>query len=83
MSRTDNWCSFWFAFLWCSGFVVDAIGGYIKTASYSIAAMEEREAHIRDTAVDEVTKHLSRPQLLLFNWVLAHARRGEPHRGAC
>ncbi|XP_065174718.1 rifampicin phosphotransferase-like [Sycon ciliatum] len=62
------------------GFVVDAIGGYVRTHSYSIAAMEEREASIRDTAMEEVHKHLSAPQRLLFNWVLSHARRGVRHR---
>ena len=53
------------------------VSGYVRTKSYSIANMEEREAKIREAAEKEVARILSWPRRLVFNWVLFHARRGE------
>ena len=59
-----------------SEFVLDMISGYIRTQSYSIHNMEQRETEIRRKAEEKVNSSLSWPKRVLFNWVLYHARRG-------
>ena len=54
--------------------------GYIKTKSYSIGNMEERERAIREGAEKVVAGTLSMPRDWFFRWVLFHARRGVKHR---
>lgn len=58
-------------------FVLDMISGYIRTQSYSIHKLEERETLIRRKAEDVVNSSVSWPKRILINWVLYHARRGE------
>ena len=60
----------------CTGFVLDAVAGYIRTGSYSIDSMEKREKEIREKAEAEVATQLPFHKRVLFNWVLFHARRG-------
>ncbi|MEY3903786.1 MAG: hypothetical protein RL189_3092 [Pseudomonadota bacterium] len=59
-------------------FALEAVTSYVRMKSYSIEAMEQREAEIRKKAESEVDARLGglmsvvkRP---LFNWVLANAR---------
>ena len=52
----------------------------MKTQSYSIANMEQREADIRTQAEQIVASKLSIHQRLIFNWILFHARRGVRHQ---
>lgn len=59
------------------GFVLDAISGYIRTKSYVIEDMEQRETEIRTEAEKIVNDTLSLPKRLIFNWLLFHARRGK------
>ena len=54
--------------------------GYVRTQSYSISSMEEREIGIRAQAEQVVANKLSIHQRLIFNWILFHARRGVRHR---
>lgn len=54
--------------------------GYVKTKSYSIGDMEERERAIRDKAEQQVADTLSMPKRWFFQWILFHARRGVKHR---
>ena len=63
-----------------AGFVIDTIAGYVRTGSYSINAMEEREVEIRGKAETLVSQTLPRHKRVFFNWVLFHARRGVRHR---
>lgn len=60
-----------------TGFVFDAISGYIHTKAYSVGDMEERELGIRKAAETVVSQRLSFPKKLLFNWILFHSRRGD------
>ena len=62
--------------MFSSGFVLDAISGYVRTKSYGIGDMEEREREIRTKAEEIVNNTLSLPKRVLFNWILFHARRG-------
>ena len=52
----------------------------MKTKSYSIGSMEQREAEIRIQAEQTVTNNLFFHRRLIFNWILFHARRGVKHR---
>lgn len=59
-------------------FAIEAVASYVRMKSYSIEAMEAREADIRRKAEARVLESLrglsgaiKRP---IFNWVLAHAR---------
>ena len=52
----------------------------MRTQSYSIANMEQREAEIRTQAEQVVSSKLSFHQRFIFNWILFHARRGVRHR---
>ena len=54
--------------------------GYVKTQSYSIGGMEQREAEIRTQAEQIVASKLSLHRRVIFNWILFHARRGVRHR---
>ena len=56
------------------------LSGYVKTKSYSIAGMEQREVEIRTQAEQIVSNKLSIHRRLIFNWILFHARRGVRHR---
>ncbi|CAI8037287.1 Prodigiosin synthesizing transferase PigC [Geodia barretti] len=62
------------------GFLVDMISGYVKTNSYSIANMEERETQIRCKAEETANNQLPIHKRFLFNWVLYHARKAVKHR---
>eukprot|EP01137_Pigoraptor_chileana_P023651 Opistho-2@90297 len=62
------------------GFVIDSIAGYVKTKSYSIKDMEEREKKIKEKAEEELNSKLNVAQKVVFQWVLFHARRGVRHR---
>ena len=55
-------------------FIIHSIGGYIKTGSYDIQAMELREKEIRQKAEKIVAKKLRGPRRLMYNWVLKQAR---------
>ena len=57
--------------------MLDAVSGYIRTKSYSISDMEEREKKIRVEAEEVACNALSWPKRILFNWLLFHARRGK------
>ena len=50
--------------------------GYIRTTSYSIGDMEERERMIRENAEKTVAATLGMPKCWFFQWILFHARRG-------
>ena len=54
--------------------------GYVRTQSYSIGNMEQREMEIRTKAEQIVTNNLSVHRRIVFNWVLYHARKGVKHR---
>ena len=54
--------------------------GYIRTTSYSIKAMEERERTIRDQAEGVVNSTLPFYKRWVLNKVLYHTRRGVKHR---
>ena len=56
------------------------ISGYVRTHSYSIGKMEQREKEIRTKAEQIVTSSLSVHRRVIFNWILYHARRGVKHR---
>ena len=56
------------------------VTGYIKTGSYSISAMEDRERDIREKAEQTISTNLSFHKRWFFNWILFHARRGVRHR---
>ena len=61
-------------------FVQLLMAGYVKTKSYSIGSMEQREAEIRTQAEKTVASKLAIHQRTFFNWILFHARRGVKHR---
>ena len=50
--------------------------GYIRTTSYSIGDMEERECTITENAEKMVAATLGMPKRWFFQWILFHARRG-------
>ena len=54
--------------------------GYIRTTSYSIGDMEERERTIRENAEKTVAATLGMPKRWFFQWILFHARRGVKNR---
>ena len=70
-------------FLWggfliiTKAFVVEAVAGYIRTKSYSIEAMEQREKLIREKAEAVVRANLRGTKLALYMWVLKHTRKGK------
>ncbi len=55
-------------------FVVNAIMSYIRSKSYMIEKMEEREKIIRATAEQTVRENISGLKRVVFFWVLKHAR---------
>lgn len=59
-------------------FALEAVASYVRMKSYSIEAMEVREAEIRKKAESRVDEGLggvfAYPKRLFFNWVLKHAR---------
>lgn len=61
-------------------FVVEAVAGYIRTKSYSIEAMEQREKLIREKAEAVVRANLRGTKLALYMWVLKHTRKVVKHR---
>ena len=63
-----------------TGFVLEAISGYVRTKSYNIKNMEERERDIKTKAEEIVSNSLSLPKRVIFNWLLFHARRAVKHR---
>ncbi len=65
------------------GFVLEAISGYVRTKSYSIGNMEEREREIKTKAEEVVNQTLSFPKRIIFNWLLFHARRGTDYASTC
>lgn len=56
-------------------FVLHAIAGYLRTGSYSVKAMEEREATIRLTAEEKVRGKLRGAKRAAYFWVVRQARR--------
>ena len=54
--------------------------GYVRTQSYSINEMEEREKGIRLKSEEKVDATLAFHKRWLFNWILFHARRAVKHR---
>ncbi|HVN43099.1 MAG TPA: PEP/pyruvate-binding domain-containing protein, partial [Steroidobacteraceae bacterium] len=55
-------------------FALGAVANYVRTRSYSIDTMVERELEIRHGAEAEAAKKLSGWKKRLFFWVLKHAR---------
>jgi len=56
-------------------FIVSAIASYVRAGSFDIAALEEREAGIREAAERIVAERVRGWRRLIFNRVLKHARR--------
>lgn len=54
--------------------------GYVRTGSYSIRAMGEREGTIRGKAEATVANSMHLLKRWIFNKILYHARRGVKHR---
>lgn len=61
-------------------FVINAIASYVKTKSYDIEAMEQREQEIRKKAESVVKSKLSGLKLKLFMWITKQARRAIKNR---
>ena len=76
-TSTSCFVSMYILIIYCPSGILK---GYIKTQSYSIGSMEQREAEIRSKAEQLVANELSFHRRLIFNWVLYHARRGVRHR---
>ena len=56
-------------------FALNAIASYVRTRSYSIEEMEERERQIRASAEKKVKGVLHGFRRVVFFWVLKHARK--------
>jgi pyruvate,water dikinase len=61
-------------------FVVDAVAGYVRTKSYNISALEERERKIREGAESIVHQRVRGTKLKMYLWVLKHTRKVVKHR---
>ena len=61
-------------------FVVNAVQSYVKMKSYSIAAIEQREAQIRSKAEAEVRTRLSGWKRVFYFWIVKQARRAVRNR---
>lgn len=55
-------------------FIINAITSYVRSGTYNIAAMEERERTIRIEAEAIVDRQLSMLKRPVYNWVLGQAR---------
>jgi pyruvate,water dikinase len=61
-------------------FIINAVAGYVRTKSYSIETMEEREAAIRSKAEELARGKLGLVKRRLYFWVLKQARRAVKNR---
>lgn len=61
-------------------FAINSIASYVRTKSYSISRMEEREKEIRGTAEKKIREKLSGFRLKVYFWVLHHTRKAVKNR---
>ena len=61
-------------------FIIDTLAGYVRTKSYNIEAMEQRERQIRTQAESIVNSRLSGIRKRLFYWVLKQTREAVKRR---
>ncbi len=61
-------------------FAINSIASYVRTKSYSIARMEEREREIRGAAEAKARGKLSGWRLGAYFWVLKHTRKAVRNR---
>ena len=61
-------------------FVIHSLQSYIRTKSYQLDNMEEREREIRRQAETKVKAKLSGWQRIFFFFILKHARKAVKHR---
>lgn len=61
-------------------FAINSIASYVRTKSYSIQKMEEREREIRGAAEAKVREKLSGIKLSIYFWVLKHTRKAVRNR---
>jgi rifampicin phosphotransferase len=61
-------------------FVINSIASYVRTGSYEIGGMEERERAIRAAAEEKVRAKLTGLRWGLYSWVLTQARRAVKNR---
>ncbi len=55
-------------------FIINAIASYVRSRTYDIGALEERERTIRADAEAKVDERLRGLKRVAFNWILRHAR---------
>lgn len=61
-------------------FAVQSVAAYVRTGSYEVGKMEEREREIRAKAEEKVRARVKGPKGALFFWVLKHARKAVKNR---
>ncbi|MCM2280670.1 MAG: phosphoenolpyruvate synthase [Bdellovibrionaceae bacterium] len=61
-------------------FAINSIASYVRTKSYSISKMEEREREIRGQAEAKLRTLLSGWKLSVYLWVLKHTRKAVRNR---
>lgn len=61
-------------------FAINSLQSYVKSKSYSIEKMEERERSIRSKAEAELRKTLSGFKLRIYGWVLNQTRKAVKNR---
>jgi pyruvate,water dikinase len=61
-------------------FIFASIQSYLKTNSFHVADLTEREQKIRSAAEAVVAQHLSRARMTIFNFVLKNTRKAVKNR---
>ncbi len=61
-------------------FVIHSLQSYIRTKSYQLENMEHREREIRHQAEEKVRSKLGGLRLIIFFFILRHARKAVKHR---
>jgi len=61
-------------------FIINAIRSYVRAGTFDVAALESREAAIRDNAEATVQAQLGGLRKIAYGWVLKHARKAVRNR---
>ncbi|MBK7891256.1 MAG: hypothetical protein IPJ84_10540 [Bdellovibrionales bacterium] len=61
-------------------FIVNSVQSYVRTGSYDIAKMEEREREIRAKAEEQLSHRLSGVKYHFYQWILKQTRRAVKNR---
>lgn len=61
-------------------FIVNSVQSYVRTGSYDIAKMEEREREIRAKAEEQLSQRLTGVKYHFYQWILKQTRRAVKNR---